>query len=56
MSKEQQLKYDKTRLRNLLRNYRDHIITKYRIVMKHIPIVEVIDRVDNAIKLISNNL
>ncbi|KKL17938.1 hypothetical protein LCGC14_2325370 [marine sediment metagenome] len=47
---------DRTRLKNLLRNYRDHMITKYFNSMKHIPIDKIIETIDDAIQIISLNL
>jgi len=49
-------KRDKTRLKTLLREYRDHIITVYWSKMQHQDIVTLIQEVDDAIKLIINNL
>jgi len=49
-------KCDITRLKNLLRNYRDSIITNVLASMKHIEPVRVIEQVDRAIKLITYNL
>lgn len=49
-------KYDITRLKNLLRNYRDSIITNRANRHKHITVVDAIYEVDRAIKLITNNL
>jgi len=45
-------KYDKTRLINLLRNYRDHMITRYNEKLPHVGIVRCIEEIDEAIKTI----
>lgn len=53
-------KADVTRLKNLLRNYRDHVITnQYNALMQppyNMEIAKVIEQVDNAIKLIIGGL
>jgi len=51
-----QHKYDITRLKNLLRNYRDSMITNRLNTLKHIEPVDVIEEIDKAIKLITNSL
>ncbi len=51
-----QHKYDITRLKNLLRNYRDSIITNILNAMKHLGPVCVIEKVDQSINLIIDNL
>lgn len=49
-----------TRLKNLLKNYRDHIITKKYDALKQSPynkeITEVIESVDNVINLLIRGL
>lgn len=54
------IKADFTRLENLLRAYRDHIITKQYNSLKQAPhnmeITEVIESVDNAINLLIRGL
>lgn len=47
---------DETRLRNLLRNYRDHIITIRANKFKHIPPHKIVDEVDEAILIIKSGL
>lgn len=56
MPNDRNHKYDITRLKNLLRNYRDSIITNRANIYQNIKIVDIIDEVDRAIKLITNNL
>ena len=48
--------YDITRLKNLLRNYRDSIITVRANKHKEADIVEIIEEVDNAIKVLGDGL
>ncbi len=45
-------KYDKTRLTNLLNEYRDHMITSYYSSSSYVPISKCIEEVDEAIKLV----
>jgi len=49
-----------TRLKNLLRQYRDHIITKKYVILKNPPhnveIVDVIEVVDTAINVLLGGL
>jgi len=45
-------KHDKTRLLNILKDYRDYMITKYHKKLPHIPITQCIEDMDKAIKLI----
>ncbi len=49
-------KYDITRLKNLLRNYRDSIITNILNTIKHLDPVCVIEKVDQSLNLIIDNL
>lgn len=51
-----QHRYDITRLKNLLRNYRDHIITQRMNSLKHIEPAKIIEEVDNAIKILRDGL
>ena len=48
-----QEKKDITRLKNLLRDYRDHMITRYKVKCTHYDIVEIINEIDNSIKTIN---
>ena len=50
------LKIDITRFKNLLRNYRDHIITVRAEKHKQADIVEIIEEVDRAIKILRDGL
>lgn len=51
-----QHRYDITRLKNLLRNYRDYIITNRMNSLKHIEPAKIIEEVDNAIKILRDGL
>lgn len=48
--------YDKTRLINLLNNNRDDMITTYATQCPHIPITDIVDRVDRSIQIIKSNI
>ena len=53
MNMNKQYKHDKTRLRNLLRNYRDHMITRYHNKLRHLGITKSIEQIDEAIETIN---
>lgn len=51
-----QHKYDITRLKNLLRNYRDSMITNRMNSLTHLEPVYIINQVDRAIEIITSSL
>ncbi len=53
---ESLMKSDITRLKNLLRNYRDHRISKRIRMNTFVEPVKIIEYIDNAINIVKNSL